>query len=70
MPLTRIPYFKGDIKSKAKFHITIGHETVMANITAFKGTAGAAFDMAQEFEYLDQVLSPGMETSELWSKSS
>lgn len=28
-------FFVGDISSKSKFHISIGHETVMANLTLF-----------------------------------
>jgi len=31
--VSRISYYKGDIASKSKFHISLGHETVMATIT-------------------------------------
>jgi len=31
----KIQYFKGSIKSKAKFHVTVGHETVMASAVFF-----------------------------------
>ncbi|CEM15900.1 unnamed protein product [Vitrella brassicaformis CCMP3155] len=31
----RIKYFKGQVRSKAKFHCTIGHTTVMANVHFF-----------------------------------
>ncbi len=26
----RIPYFKGEVATKAKFHVSLGHETVLA----------------------------------------
>jgi len=31
----KISYFKGAVATKAKFHITIGHETVMGRATFF-----------------------------------
>ncbi|XP_076436674.1 selenocysteine-specific elongation factor-like [Babylonia areolata] len=31
----KIAYFKGSVSTKAKFHITVGHETVMGNIFLF-----------------------------------
>lgn len=39
MRFNRIKYFRGKIESKSKFHISIGHETVMANILLFQSTA-------------------------------
>lgn len=33
--IRRISYFKSDIASKSKFHISIGHETVLAKLTLF-----------------------------------
>ncbi len=33
--VNRIPYYKSPIKTKAKFHITVGHETVMGKATFF-----------------------------------
>jgi selenocysteine-specific elongation factor len=33
--LQSIPYYKGEVRTKAKFHISLGHETVMARITLF-----------------------------------
>ena len=33
--IRRISYFKGEILSKCKFHISIGHETVLAKLTLF-----------------------------------
>lgn len=34
----KISYFKGAIKSKAKFHVSVVHETVMARATFFAGS--------------------------------
>lgn len=31
----KISYFKGSLATRAKFHITVGHETVMARVTFF-----------------------------------
>lgn len=31
----KIAYFKGSLATRAKFHITVGHETVMARVTFF-----------------------------------
>uniref|UniRef100_UPI0037E7EDF4 selenocysteine-specific elongation factor n=1 Tax=Semicossyphus pulcher TaxID=241346 RepID=UPI0037E7EDF4 len=33
--LRKIGYFKGSLATRAKFHITVGHETVMARVTFF-----------------------------------
>jgi len=51
-----IRYFKSDVKSKAKFHISLGHETVMAKITLFScskcsGDSVDNFDFSKEYQY-------------------
>uniref|UniRef100_A0A4W5QYJ5 Selenocysteine-specific elongation factor n=1 Tax=Hucho hucho TaxID=62062 RepID=A0A4W5QYJ5_9TELE len=33
--IRKIGYFKGSLATRAKFHITVGHETVMARVTFF-----------------------------------
>merc|ERR1719253_539611 len=33
--VNRLTYFKGDVKTKQKFHISVGHQTVMASCTFF-----------------------------------
>lgn len=35
MSVRKIGYFKGSLATRAKFHITVGHETVMAKVTFF-----------------------------------
>lgn len=59
--LQAIPYYKGEVRSKAKFHISLGHETVMARITIFSrprnnGGGGGrqneiGFNFDQEYKY-------------------
>lgn len=42
----KISYFKGSLATRAKFHITMGHETVMAKVTFFGlPPAGASENM-------------------------
>ena len=31
----RVPYYPNEIKSKAKFHISLGHQTAIGNVTFF-----------------------------------
>ena len=31
----RVPYFVGDVKTKAKLHISIGHQTAIGQVTFF-----------------------------------
>jgi hypothetical protein len=38
----RIRFFKGAVPSKARFHVTLGHVTVMAHVVFFGGPAPAA----------------------------
>ena len=42
------------MKSKAKFHISLGHETVLAKITLFHGGLSSSkdtFDFSPEYKY-------------------
>lgn len=50
--LQTIPYFKGEISSKAKFHISLGHETVLAKITLFQGIGPNAEEFSFERQFL------------------
>lgn len=52
--LNRIKYFKREIKSKAKFHCTIGHETVMAKIILFSSKS-SEFNFETEYSYVDEL---------------
>lgn len=44
----QISYYKGAITSKSKFHITIGHETVMGKLQIFGLPPGQSMDPSQE----------------------
>lgn len=50
--LRKIKYFKGPIRSKSKFHITIGHQTVMAKVTLFQGDS---FLLEKVFEFVEEA---------------
>ncbi|CAH1785985.1 unnamed protein product [Owenia fusiformis] len=69
----KIPYFKGTISTKAKFHITMGHETVMGRVSFFGetpignntenifDTSGSvkAIDYTKEYLYMDELHGKG-----------
>ena len=58
-----IPYYKGTITSKSKFHITIGHETVMGKLQVFGIPPGqsvdsslTSFDMSRDYVFQEAVI--------------
>ncbi|XP_037535490.1 selenocysteine-specific elongation factor [Nematolebias whitei] len=66
----KIGYFKGSLATRAKFHITVGHETVMARVTFFglpptdskpapsePCSLEAAFTFDREYVYQDEYAS-------------
>jgi selenocysteine-specific elongation factor len=55
MKVNRIKYFKREIKSKAKFHCSIGHETVMASIVLFSSRDTSEFNFESEYLYEDTL---------------
>lgn len=56
--LHKIRPFKGTIQSGSKFHITIGHETIIAKIELFVASnnddESDKFDFKKEYLYLDE----------------
>uniref|UniRef100_A0A1I8PPE9 Tr-type G domain-containing protein n=1 Tax=Stomoxys calcitrans TaxID=35570 RepID=A0A1I8PPE9_STOCA len=51
-----IEFYKYAIKSKSKFHVSVGHNTIMAHITLFQGTGESpVFNSALEYEYIDEL---------------
>lgn len=54
IPMNRIKYFKSKIKSKSSFHITIGHDTVMATITLFSSSKSQTFNFQNEYQYEEE----------------
>ncbi|XP_072277305.1 selenocysteine-specific elongation factor [Pyxicephalus adspersus] len=61
--VNKIPYFKGALTTKAKFHITVGHETVMGKVMFFslpphqsQEESTNNFDFGKEYSYQDSYL--------------
>lgn len=65
----KIGYFKGSLATRAKFHITVGHETVMAKVTFFglppdttptpsePSSLESPFSFDREYFYQDEYVS-------------
>lgn len=55
--LNTIKYYKGVIGSKCKFHMSLGHETVMATITLFSAINDKqqSFDWTMDYEFLPEI---------------
>ncbi|XP_034231795.1 selenocysteine-specific elongation factor [Thrips palmi] len=51
----RIKYFQSKIKSKDKFHISIGYETVMAIITIFSAPSDMSFHLQADYESKEEL---------------
>ncbi|XP_065844558.1 selenocysteine-specific elongation factor-like [Oscarella lobularis] len=59
----KVPYFKSEVKTKAKFHISIGHDTVMGKVSFFSAPLDSPIDeFSLEHQYVYQ--------DELYGKSS
>ncbi|XP_008592674.1 PREDICTED: selenocysteine-specific elongation factor-like, partial [Galeopterus variegatus] len=60
----KIPYFRGPLQTKAKFHITVGHETVMGRLMFFSPDPDSfdhepvldSFDFSREYLFQEQYL--------------
>ena len=69
--LNRIKHFKSVIESGSKFHITIGHETLLGRVDIFgecEKTVSTSqneigFDFSKEFLHLDEYASDDLTTS-------
>jgi selenocysteine-specific elongation factor len=73
----KIQYYKGQVSSKAKFHITIGHETVMGKAQFFGLPVSANpssnmenFDFSQEYLFQDELCEVSKEKNEESAESS
>lgn len=62
--LDKVKYYKNPISSGSKFHISVGHETLLGKITLFaepndqdssKTTTPVEFDFNKEYIYLDEI---------------
>ena len=46
--INKIAYYAGDVATKSKFHVTVGHSTVMAKVAIFGSTSIAdQFDCSE-----------------------
>ncbi|EDW00979.1 selenocysteine-specific elongation factor [Drosophila grimshawi] len=56
--LQPIRYFKHPIRSRSKLHISVGHDTVMANLHLFRDEATqlSSFDLSREYEHVEELL--------------
>jgi len=52
--LNRIVFFKLPIKTGAKFHVTVGHNTVMATFTFFGENIDSPFDFEKEYSFKNE----------------
>lgn len=60
----KISYYKGPVNSKAKFHITSGHETVMGRVSFFglyqdSSVENGRFNFDCDYVYQDELLGRG-----------
>ena len=59
--VNKIGYYKGDIKTKQKFHITVGHQTIIGSTLLFgtneefKTEDDHGFTSHHQYEYIDSV---------------
>lgn len=52
--LNKVVYFKGDISSNTKYHISIGYETLIGKVTLFSSDNDSPFDLEKDFPYQDK----------------
>jgi len=57
IPFNHVPYFKTTIRSKSRFHVSIGHETVMGNVRFFSQYPpfSEGFNSQGEYEHMDDI---------------
>ncbi|CAH3021015.1 unnamed protein product [Porites evermanni] len=74
-----IPYYKGTITSKSKFHITIGHETVMGKLQVFglppsqsvdPPQDSKSFDMSREYVFQEAIMEQSSHSAKSADKES
>mmetsp|Transcript_19889 Transcript_19889/g.59445 ORF Transcript_19889/g.59445 Transcript_19889/m.59445 type:complete len:323 (+) Transcript_19889:26-994(+) len=59
----KIRFFKSAVKTKQKFHLSVGHATVMCAVTFFgSDEGGSELDLERDFHYIDELdLPPNLE---------
>ncbi|XP_046391420.1 selenocysteine-specific elongation factor [Ischnura elegans] len=68
LPINRVAYFKEKICTRSKFHISLGHETVMAKVSLFQeldteNSNSEVFNFEKEYAYLEEVSPEDSQTS-------
>lgn len=58
--IQRIRYFKRDIKTKAKYHISVGHDTVMGTVQIFSTEDSKDFNWNDEYKF-EEMLTEDLE---------
>lgn len=53
--VNRVKYFKSKTSSNSKYHVSIGHDTVIAKITLFKAVESDEFDIACHYEFVEDL---------------
>eukprot|EP00041_Stephanoeca_diplocostata_P013765 m.243693 g.243693 ORF g.243693 m.243693 type:complete len:563 (-) comp19460_c0_seq1:2534-4222(-) len=59
----KIRFYKSAVKTKAKFHVSVGHDTVMATVTFFGSDDNAKFALGSEYHFLDELSVAGADGS-------
>ena len=52
--INKVAYYKGAITNKMKYHVSIGHETVLAKITFFKSETESTSKFSLDHDYIYQ----------------
>ncbi|VDD77533.1 unnamed protein product [Mesocestoides corti] len=62
----KIAYFKGPVRSKSRFHVSIGQDTVLARITCLRLIGGCQQQgqTKEEFEYAEELSDEGEEVGQ------
>ena len=55
--LQKIRYYTGDVRSKAKFHLSVGHVTTMATVSVFSCSNSGDFNFNQDYLYEEELSS-------------
>uniref|UniRef100_A0A0A9WUH0 Selenocysteine-specific elongation factor n=1 Tax=Lygus hesperus TaxID=30085 RepID=A0A0A9WUH0_LYGHE len=54
--VNRVKYYKSKVSSNSKYHISIGHDTVIAKITLFKTNDDSGrFSLGKQYEFADEL---------------
>lgn len=53
----KIGYFRGEVRSKARFHVSVGQDTVLARLVCMRLVANAAApSLHGEYEFCEELL--------------